>query len=100
MSGGIITSLELSQLPEKQAWRLGSTINIVYFGRAGGSLLLQQIRIIYKIGSVVVNISLSLSLFIYSINKKLKIENIKNKKYVQEKNNKNMYKLKYLRAGH
>ena len=59
------------------------TINIVYFGRVGGSLLLQQIRIIYKVGSLLVYVCVcgtSLSHFIYSINKKkkLKIQNTKN----------------------
>ena len=43
-------------------WR---PINIVYFGRAERGLLLLQIRIIYKIGSMVVSLSLSLSLSIY-----------------------------------
>ena len=57
-------------------------INIIYFGRVGGGLLLQQIRILQNS----VNSGLHLSLFIYSINKKLKIQNINNKKkkYVQE----------------
>ena len=66
-----------------------TTINIVYFGRTGGGLLLQQIRIIYKVGSMVVyGTSLSLSLFIYSINKKkLKTQNTKKKK-------RNMYRKK------
>ena len=46
------------------SWR---PIIIIYFGRAGGGLLLQEIRIIYKIKSIIGDgLQLSLSCFIYS----------------------------------